>query len=52
MRTEGDVGELIVRELYARLKDTRAGRGFCFTVGNYSEGAQSFVEARLIDLIV
>ncbi len=51
MRTEGDVGELIVRELYARLKDTRAGRGFCFTVGNYSEGAQSFVEARLIDLI-
>ncbi|MBN2617722.1 MAG: tetratricopeptide repeat protein [Spirochaetales bacterium] len=51
MRTEGDVGELIIRELYARLKDTRAGRGFCFTIGSYSEGAQSFVEARLIDLV-
>ena len=51
MRSERDVGEFIIRELYARLKDTRAGRGFCFTVGNYSEGAQSFVEARLIDLI-
>jgi len=23
----------------------------CYTVENYSEGAQSFVEARLIDLI-
>ena len=51
MRSDRDVGEMVVRELYARLKDTRAGRGFCFTVGNYSEGAQSFVEARLIDLV-
>ncbi|MGL1891155.1 MAG: tetratricopeptide repeat protein [Spirochaetaceae bacterium] len=51
MRTEGDIGELVIRELYARLKDTRAGRGFCFTCGSFSEGAQSFVEARLIDLI-
>ncbi len=51
MREEGDVGELVVRELYARLKDTRAGRGFCFTVGTYSDGAKSFVEARLIDLV-
>lgn len=51
MRSERDVGELIIRELYARLRDTRAGRGFCFTVGSYSEGAHSFVEARLIDLI-
>ena len=51
MRQEGTVGELVIRELYARLKDTRAGRGFCFNVGGYSEGAQSFVEARLIDLV-
>lgn len=51
IRTEGSVGELVIRELHTRLKDTRAGRGFCFNCGDYSDGAKSFVEARLIDLI-
>lgn len=51
MREEGMVGELVIRDLYGRLREVRAGRGFCFTCGEYSPSARDFVEARLIDLI-
>ncbi|WP_028972533.1 tetratricopeptide repeat protein [Spirochaeta cellobiosiphila] len=51
VRTTGQIGELFLRDLHARIKDMRAGRGFCMTPGEYSEGAQKFVEARLIDLV-
>ncbi len=51
VRSEGIVGELIVRELYMRCRDLKAGRGLCLTVGEYSKGAEQFVEARLVDLI-
>ncbi len=51
MRTEGQVGELFVRELYAQSKELHAGRGFCFTAGNFTSEAARFVEARLIDLV-
>ncbi len=51
VRTTGIVGELVLRDLYSKLKEVKAGRGFCITAGTYSEGAQQFVEARLIDLL-
>ncbi|HKK48648.1 MAG TPA: tetratricopeptide repeat protein [Alkalispirochaeta sp.] len=51
IRGTGQVGELVVRELNSRLKETRAGRGFCITAGSFSESAEHFVEARLIDLL-
>lgn len=51
VRTTGQVGELLLRDMHSRIKDLRAGRGYCFTAGNYSEEARHFVEARLIDLI-
>jgi tetratricopeptide (TPR) repeat protein len=51
IRSTGTVGELVLRELYSRCKELRAGRGFCLSAGTYSEGAKQFVEARLIDLI-
>lgn len=51
IRGTGQVGELVVRELNSRLKETRAGRGFCITAGSFSESAGHFVEARLIDLL-
>ncbi len=51
MRTEGQVGELFVRDLYAHSKELHAGRGFCFTAGNFTNESIRFVEARLIDLI-
>lgn len=51
VRTSGSIGELLLRDLYARSKEVKAGRGFCLTAGEFSEGARHFVEARLIDLI-
>ena len=51
IRTGGQVGELVLRDLYGRLKEVKAGRGFCITAGEFTEGAHQFVEARLIDLV-
>lgn len=51
IRTTGTVGELALRDFNTRIKDLKAGRGFCICAGNYSETAVKFVEARLIDLI-
>jgi tetratricopeptide (TPR) repeat protein len=50
LRSTGDVGDLLLRDLNERLKDLHASRGVCFTAGKYNEGARAFVEARLIDL--
>lgn len=51
IRTTNQVGELILRDLYGRIKEVKAGRGFCLSAGKFSEGAHQFVEARLIDLV-
>jgi len=45
------VGELMLRDFHARLKEVRAGRGVCLTAGSFSEQAAAFVEARMIDLV-
>ncbi|MFP4643302.1 MAG: tetratricopeptide repeat protein [Spirochaetales bacterium] len=50
MRTTGTVGELMLRDFHTRIKEVKAGHGICFCAGEFSEGAQAFVEARLIDL--
>lgn len=51
IRTTGQTGELVLRDLYSHIKDVKAGRGFCITAGEFTDGAKQFVEARLIDLI-
>lgn len=51
IRTQGQIGELIVRDFHARIKELKAGKGFCLTTGTFTEEAKKFVEARLIDLI-
>ena len=51
MRSTGQVGELIVRDLYGKIKEMKAGRGICLSAGSFSSGAKNFVEARLIDLM-
>jgi tetratricopeptide (TPR) repeat protein len=51
VRTNNSIGELLLRDLYSRLKEVHAGRGLCITAGTFSDGARQFVEARLIDLI-
>lgn len=50
-RSTGSTGELILRDFHAKLKDTKAGKGFCITAGTFTPEAKHFVEARLIDLI-
>ncbi|WP_460051570.1 tetratricopeptide repeat protein [Spirochaeta dissipatitropha] len=51
IRSSGQVGELMLRDFHGRIKELKAGRGLCFAAGEFTEGAQAFVEARLIDLI-
>jgi tetratricopeptide (TPR) repeat protein len=51
VRTTGIIGELLLRDLYAKLKEIKGGRGVCVAPATYSEGAKSFVEARIVDLI-
>ncbi|NCN05208.1 MAG: tetratricopeptide repeat protein [Spirochaetales bacterium] len=51
VRTTGQVGEFVLRDLHARIKDVKAGRGLCMCAGEFSESAVAFVEARFIDLI-
>jgi len=51
IRSQGSIGELIVRDFHSHLKDVKAGKGVCVTVGAFTEEARRYTEARLIDLI-
>jgi tetratricopeptide (TPR) repeat protein len=51
IRTQGVVGELVVRDFHSHLKEVKAGKGICITVGSFNEEAKRYTEARLIDLI-
>jgi len=51
IRSQGSVGELVVRDFHSHLKEVKAGKGVCISVGTFSEGAKRYTEARLIDLI-
>lgn len=51
IRTQGTIGELILRDFHSHLKEVKAGKGYCLTAGTFSDEAKKFVEARLIDLI-
>jgi len=51
IRTQGAVGELIVRDFHSHLKEVKASKGICITVGTFTEEAKRYTEARLIDLI-
>ncbi|MDR0302911.1 MAG: tetratricopeptide repeat protein [Treponema sp.] len=51
IRTQGSIGELIVRDFHSHLKEVKAGKGICITVGSFTDEARRYTEARLIDLI-
>jgi restriction endonuclease Mrr len=51
IRTQGSIGELVVRDFQSHLKEAKAGKGICMGIGAYSDEARRFTEARLIDLI-
>jgi len=51
IRTQGAIGELVVRDFHSHLKEVKAGKGVCITVGTFTDEAKRYTEARLIDLI-
>jgi tetratricopeptide (TPR) repeat protein len=51
IRTQGAIGELIVRDFHSHLREVKAGKGICITVGTFTDEAKRYTEARLIDLI-
>jgi tetratricopeptide (TPR) repeat protein len=51
IRTQGAIGELVLRDFQSHLKDIKAGKGICMGIGMFSDEAKRFTEARLIDLI-
>jgi tetratricopeptide (TPR) repeat protein len=51
VRSQGAVGELLLRDLYVHAKETRAPRAVCMAAGTFTEQAREFVEARMIDLV-
>ncbi|MDR2393206.1 MAG: tetratricopeptide repeat protein [Treponema sp.] len=51
IRTLGSIGELVIRDFHARIKEIKAGKGICLSCGQYSDEARRYTEARIIDLI-
>lgn len=49
-RSQGTVGELLLRELHARLKEVKGGTGICMSAGTFTEEAVRFSEGRPLDL--
>ena len=50
VRTTGVIGELLLRDLHAKAKENKAGRCYCVCPGTFSDTAQKFVEARMMEL--
>lgn len=49
-RSQGSVGELLLRDFHARIKDLKAGKGICMSAGIFSDESRRFTEGRPIDL--
>lgn len=49
-RSQGSVGELLLRDFHGRIKDLKAGKGICMTAGLFSDESRRFTEGRPIDL--
>jgi tetratricopeptide (TPR) repeat protein len=49
-RSQGSVGELLLRDFHGRIKDLKAGKGICISAGTYSEESRRYTEGRPIDL--
>ncbi|OHD23199.1 MAG: hypothetical protein A2086_13180 [Spirochaetes bacterium GWD1_27_9] len=51
MRSTTTVGDLLMRNIYNKLREQKIDRGICITAGNFSETAKQFVESRMIELV-
>ena len=41
-RSQGSVGELVLRDFHGRIKEMKAGKGICMTAGTFTEEARRF----------
>ncbi|MCL2175631.1 MAG: restriction endonuclease, partial [Treponema sp.] len=51
IRSQGSIGELIIRDFHSHLKEVKASKGICLSAGMFTEEAKRYTDARLIDLI-
>lgn len=49
-RSQGSVGELLLRDFHGRIKELKAGSGVCFSAGTFSDEAIKFSEGRPIEI--
>ncbi len=49
-RSQNTVGDLLLRDFHARLKETKGGSGVCMTAGKFTDEALRYAEGRPIDL--
>ncbi len=49
-RGSSNIGQLAIRELYEKLKETKAKQGVCYTTADYSDEAVDFSSGRVIEL--
>ncbi len=49
-RSQGTVGELLLRDFHAKLRETKGGSGVCMTAGTFTEEVVRYAEGRPIDL--
>lgn len=50
-RSTGVISDLYVRDFHAKVSESKADKGICFTAGMFSEEARRYAEGRPIDLI-
>jgi len=50
-RTSTVVGDINIREFHSKIRDIKCDRGFCVSMGKFSESAHKFVDGRPIDFI-
>ncbi|MGP1437450.1 MAG: tetratricopeptide repeat protein [Treponema sp.] len=49
-RSQGSIGELLLREFHSKIRDTKGGRGICMTPGTFTDDAIRYSEGRPIEL--
>ncbi|WP_191015138.1 tetratricopeptide repeat protein [Treponema zioleckii] len=50
-RSTGSISDLYIRDFHAKVSDTKADKGICFSVGSFSDEARRYAEGRPIDLV-
>ena len=50
-RTNSVVGDINIREVHSKMRDIKCDRGFCVSMGKFSDSAHKFIDGRPIDFI-